>query len=66
MLNLLILIFPEAAAGVEEVYTLIMDQLDQCMVQDMEEPVEVAPQGLTAPERTGFTVVEWGGAEVLG
>ena len=32
----------------------------------LEEPVEVAPQGLAAPERTGFTVVEWGGAEVIG
>lgn len=30
----------------------------------LEEPVEVAPQTLTAPERTGFTVVEWGGAEI--
>ena len=30
----------------------------------LEEPVEVAPQTLTAPERTGFTAVEWGGAEV--
>lgn len=26
--------------------------------------VEIAPQTLTAPERTGFTVVEWGGSEV--
>ena len=25
--------------------------------------VEIAPQTLTAPERTGFTAVEWGGAE---
>ena len=32
----------------------------------LEEPVEVPPQGLTAPERTGFTAVEWGGAEVIG
>ena len=32
----------------------------------LEEPVEVAPQRLAAPERTGFTVVEWGGAEVIG
>ena len=30
----------------------------------LEEPVEVAPQTLTAPVRTGFTAVEWGGAEV--
>ena len=30
----------------------------------LEEPVEVAPQTLTAPARTGFTAVEWGGAEV--
>ena len=27
-------------------------------------PVEVEPQSLAAPERTGFTAVEWGGAEV--
>ena len=26
--------------------------------------MEIAPQTLTAPERTGFTAVEWGGAEV--
>ena len=26
-------------------------------------PVELAPQTLTAPARTGFTAVEWGGAE---
>ena len=30
----------------------------------LEEPVEVPPQTLTAPSRTGFTMVEWGGAEV--
>lgn len=30
----------------------------------LEKPVEVEPQTLTAPERTGFTVVEWGGTEV--
>lgn len=27
-------------------------------------PVEVEPQTLAAPERTGFTAVEWGGTEV--
>ena len=26
--------------------------------------VEIVPQTLTAPERTGFTAVEWGGSEV--
>ena len=26
--------------------------------------VEISPQPLTAPERTGFTAVEWGGAKV--
>lgn len=31
--------------------------------QPLECAVEIAPQTLTAPERTGFTVVEWGGAE---
>lgn len=30
----------------------------------LEEAVEIAPQDLTAPERTGFTVVEWGGSEI--
>ena len=29
----------------------------------LEKAVEIAPQTLTAPERTGFTAVEWGGAE---
>ena len=30
----------------------------------LERPVELPPQALDAPERTGFTVVEWGGTEV--
>ena len=29
-------------------------------------PIEIAPQEIPAFERTGFTVVEWGGAEVCG
>ncbi|MBQ8800573.1 MAG: hypothetical protein IJZ55_13545 [Lachnospiraceae bacterium] len=29
-----------------------------------EEFIEISEQNLTAPERTGFTVVEWGGTEV--
>lgn len=32
--------------------------------QALEEPVELPPQTLTAPARTGFTAVEWGGAQV--
>ena len=32
--------------------------------QGLDQPVEVEPQTLTAPKRTGFTAVEWGGAEV--
>ena len=28
------------------------------------DPVEISPQELTAPERSGFTVVEWGGCQV--
>lgn len=32
--------------------------------QGLDRPVEVEPQSLTAPERTGFTAVEWGGAEI--
>lgn len=30
----------------------------------LEKAVDIAPQTLTAPERRGFTAVEWGGAEV--
>lgn len=30
----------------------------------LEKVAEIPPQTLTAPERTGFTVVEWGGTEV--
>ena len=30
----------------------------------LDAPVDVTPQTLSAPERSGFTVVEWGGAEV--
>ena len=30
----------------------------------MNEPAELPPQRLEAPERTGFTVVEWGGTEL--
>ncbi len=30
----------------------------------LDEPVEIEAQELTAPEREGFTLVEWGGAEV--
>lgn len=30
----------------------------------LEEPVELPPQELAGPERSGFTVVEWGGCQV--
>ena len=30
----------------------------------LDTPVEIAPQKLVAPERKGFTGVEWGGAEI--
>ena len=30
----------------------------------LEEPVEIEPQKLDGFERTGFTVVEWGGTEI--
>ena len=30
----------------------------------LDAPVDVEPQTLTAPERTGFTLVEWGGSKV--
>ena len=30
----------------------------------LDQPVEIEPQALTAPARTGFTAVEWGGTEV--
>lgn len=32
--------------------------------QGVDAPVAITPQTLTAPERTGFTVVEWGGTEI--
>ena len=32
--------------------------------KSLEEPVEIEPQELKAPERNGFTVVEWGGSEL--
>ena len=32
--------------------------------QGLDAPVEIEPQILTAPSRTGFTVVEWGGSEI--
>ena len=31
----------------------------------LEEPVDVEPQILTAPDRQGFTLVEWGGCQVF-
>ena len=30
----------------------------------LDKPVDIEPQTLTAPDRTGFTVVEWGGSVV--
>lgn len=30
----------------------------------LETPVEIEPQELSSPERSGFTVVEWGGSEI--
>ena len=30
----------------------------------LDQPVGIEPQALTAPVRTGFTAVEWGGTEV--
>ena len=32
--------------------------------QPLDKAVDIAPQELTAPERTGFSVVEWGGCQV--
>lgn len=32
--------------------------------KSLEEPVDVEPQTLTAPDREGFTLVEWGGCQV--
>lgn len=32
--------------------------------QASDAPVELPEQNLTAPQRTGFTVVEWGGTEI--
>ena len=39
-------------------------QLRLAAWKPLERPVELPPQTLTAPERTGFTLVEWGGAEL--
>ena len=30
-----------------------------------DEEIDIEPQELTAPERNGFTVIEWGGSEVI-
>ena len=32
--------------------------------QPLDGPVDIEPQTLTSPARTGFTVVEWGGAQI--
>ena len=29
-----------------------------------DEQIEIEPQELTAPEREGFTVIEWGGSQI--
>ena len=42
----------------------IQGKLEALLTRLLDQPVEVEPQSLTAPERTGFTAVEWGGAEV--
>ena len=42
--------------GVRQAPTLVLDGADQ--------PEKITPQELTTVERNGFTVVEWGGAEV--
>lgn len=57
-----------------EVYTdnavLTVDPLPDTMIRvfmawrSIDEPIEIVPQELSTPERKGFTVVEWGGAEV--
>ena len=42
----------------------ITPQPDFMAWKPLTKAVEIAPQTLTAPERTGFTAVEWGGAKV--
>ncbi len=32
--------------------------------QGLDEPVDVETPEITTPDRVGFTVVEWGGAEI--
>ena len=32
----------------------------------LDEPIEIEPQELTAPDRDGFVIVEWGGCQVTG
>ena len=58
----------------EEAYTdnavLTVTPEPDCMIRvfmawmPLEEAVDIAPQELSAPERNGFTVVEWGGTKV--
>ena len=36
------------------------------LYKPLDSPIAVREQTLTTPERTGFTVVEWGGAELTG
>ena len=57
-----------------EIYTdnavLTVDPLPDTMIRvfmawySIDEPIEIVPQELSAPERQGFTVIEWGGAEI--
>jgi len=50
--------------------TLLVDPTPDSIIRvfmvwkGLHEPMNIPPQALTAPERTGFTVVEWGGAEI--
>ena len=40
-------------------------ELDAETWKALEEPVDIEPQTLTAPDRQGFTLVEWGGCQVV-
>ena len=48
----------------KKLFVLILALLMLCACAVSDEPVEIEPQKLFAPERKGFVAVEWGGAEV--
>jgi hypothetical protein len=58
----------EQAINQELIITPTPDTLIRVMMdwQSLDQPIEVTPQVFSPPVREGFTVVEWGGTEILG